>query len=122
GVDAGRDVSVAELRSAYDAVVIATGSRVARDIALPGRELDGVEFAMDYLYQRNRWVARSEGRFGPEPERVISAAGRHVVVIGGGDTGMDCVSSANREGAASVVMYDVYPQIPPDGRYPDAPW
>jgi glutamate synthase (NADPH/NADH) small chain len=124
GVDVGRDVTAEQLRAEFDAVVVATGSRVPRDVDVPGRELAGVHFAMDYLYQRNRWVARSEGRFAPEPapEHVISAAGKRVVVIGGGDTGMDCVSSANREGAESVVMYDVYPQVPESGRYPDAPW
>jgi glutamate synthase (NADPH/NADH) small chain len=124
GVDVGRDVPADELRAQFDAVVIATGSRVPRDIEVEGRELTGVHFAMDYLYQRNRWVARSEGRPTADyaPEDVISAAGKHVVVIGGGDTGMDCVSSANREGAASVVMYDVYPAVPPGGRYEDSPW
>jgi glutamate synthase (NADPH/NADH) small chain len=79
---------------------------------------------MDYLYQRNRWVARSEGRPAPEPEHgeEISAAGKHVVVIGGGDTGMDCVSNANREGALSATLLDVYPEVPVDGRYADTPW
>ena len=122
GVDAGVDVEVAELRAQFDAVVVAIGSRVPRELAVEGRELAGVHTAMDYLYQRNRWVARSEGHDAPEPELEISAAGKHVVVVGGGDTGMDCVSSANREGAASVVMYDVYPEVPEGGRYPDAPW
>jgi len=125
GVDVGRDEDVDALRSQFDAVVVATGSRVPRDIAIEGRDLAGVHYAMDYLYQRNRWVARSEGRCPapePHPAHVITAAGRHVVVIGGGDTGMDCVSSANREGAASVTMYDVYPEIPANGRYADAPW
>ena len=68
----------------------------------PGRELDGVHFAMDYLYQRNRHVARLEGRPAREPERPIVAAGKRVVVVGGGDTGMDCISNALREGAADV--------------------
>jgi glutamate synthase (NADPH/NADH) small chain len=97
---------------------------VPRDVEVEGRGLAGVHFAMDYLYQRNRWVARSEGRPAPEyaESEVISAAGKNVVVIGGGDTGMDCVSSANREGATSVVMYDVYPAVPPGGRYDDSPW
>jgi glutamate synthase (NADPH/NADH) small chain len=124
GVDVGRTVPVSDLRAEFDAVVVATGSRVPRDIETPGRDVTGVHFAMDYLYQRNRWVARSEGRPAPEPapEDVITAAGKNVVVIGGGDTGMDCVSSANREGAASVVMYDVYPAVPPGGRYEDSPW
>src|SRR3954453_7433625 len=123
-VDVGVDVEVAELRRDFDAIIVATGSRVPRDTDAPGRELAGVHFAMDYLYQRNRAAAREEGRPSVEtpPEQTISAAGKHVVVIGGGDTGMDCVSSANREGAASVVIYDVYPELPAEGRYPDAPW
>jgi glutamate synthase (NADPH/NADH) small chain len=122
GVDVGVDVEVQTLRAQFDAVVVAIGSRVPRELAVAGSDLDGVHTAMDYLYQRNRWVARSEGHYAPEPAHDITAAGKHVVVVGGGDTGMDCVSSANREGAASVTMYDVYPEVPPGGRYPDAPW
>ena len=108
--------------TANDAVVVAIGSRVERDFEAPGRELDGVHFAMDYLYQRNRFVARSPGGPAPEPEHEITAAGKHVVVIGGGDTGMDCVSNANREGAASATLLDVYPEVPAGGRYADTPW
>ena len=96
GVDVGGDVDAEELRAQFDAVVVATGARVPRDLPVPGRELDGVHFAMDYLYQRNRFVAGRRA-----PERAISAAGKHVVVIGGGDTGADCVGNAHREGAAS---------------------
>ncbi len=124
GVDVGVDVTVEELREEFDAIVVATGARIPRGIDIEGHDLAGVHEAMDYLYQRNRAVAREEGREAvsiPE-DQVISAAGKHVVVIGGGDTGMDCVSSANREGAASVMMYDVYPALPAAGRYPDAPW
>ena len=98
GVDVGKDVTADELRARHDAVVIAIGSRVHRDLDVPGRELDGVHFAMDYLYQRNRWVAAQEGRPARAPEQPISAAGKHVVVIGGGDTGMDCVSNAHPRG------------------------
>jgi glutamate synthase (NADPH) small chain len=115
GVDVGADVSAEELRDEFDAVVLAIGSRVPRDLPVPGRDLDGVQFAMDYLYVRNRAVAGSE-------DRSISAEGRHVVVIGGGDTGADCVGNAVREGAASVVQLELLPEPPP--RRPDdrTPW
>jgi glutamate synthase (NADPH) small chain len=129
GVDVGRDVSVEELRGGFDAVVLATGSRVPRDLAVPGRELDGVHFAMDYLYQRNRWAARE---FGPEPtvvqpalEREITAEDRDVVVIGGGDTGADCVGNVLREGARSVTQLELLPEPPsqrPDDRTPWPQW
>ncbi|HEY7960669.1 MAG TPA: glutamate synthase subunit beta [Solirubrobacteraceae bacterium] len=129
GVDVGRDLGVGELRERFDAVVLATGSRVPRDLPAPGRELDGVHFAMDYLYQRNRWAARE---FGPAPqapqpaaEQEISAAGKHVVVIGGGDTGADCVGNSLREGAASIVQLELLPEPPaqrPDARTPWPQW
>jgi glutamate synthase (NADPH/NADH) small chain len=122
--DVGRDISAAELRDRHDALVVTIGSRVSRDLDAPGRELRGVHFAMDYLYQRNRAVAALEGRPSrpPEPGTEISAAGKQVVVIGGGDTGMDCISNSHREGAAKVTMLDVYEELPPDGHDPRHPW
>jgi glutamate synthase (NADPH/NADH) small chain len=120
-VEVGTDLSVEELQQRHDAVVIAIGSRVSRDMVVPGRELTGIHFAMDYLYQRNRWVAQHEGRKSraTDPEHVISAVGKRVIVIGGGDTGMDCISNAHREGAASAAILDVYQELSPsDPRHP----
>ena len=111
GVDVGADVPAERLHAQHDALVVAIGSRVPRELDVPGRELRGVHFAMDYLYQRNRQVAWQQGR-APEPRLAagarISAARKRVVVIGGGDTGMDCIANAHREHAAAVVMLDTY--------------
>jgi glutamate synthase (NADPH/NADH) small chain len=117
GVDVGVDLDAAELHASYDAVVISTGARVPRDLPLPGRELDGVHYAMEYLYQRNRFVAGA-----PAPERVISAAGKHVIVIGGGDTGADCVGNAHRENAASVTQIELVGEPPPSRPDDVTPW
>jgi glutamate synthase (NADPH/NADH) small chain len=111
----GVDVESAEQLDGYDAAVIATGSRVPRDLPVPGRELDGVHFAMEYLYGRNRNVAGTA-----EPE--ITAAGKHVIVIGGGDTGADCVASAHREGAASVTQLELLGEPPPARLDTLTPW
>jgi glutamate synthase (NADPH/NADH) small chain len=120
GVDAGADISADELRERYDAVVIAIGSTVPRDLPVPGRELDGVHFAMEYLELRNRFVA---GEYpGGTP---ISAAGKHVVIIGGGDTGADCLGNSHREEPASVTQFEVLPEPPaerPDDRTPWPQW
>jgi glutamate synthase (NADPH) small chain len=122
--DIGRDITAAELQGRYDALVVAIGSRVSRDLVAPGRELAGIHFAMDYLYQRNRWVAAQQGRPSKPVETgtEIVAAGKRVIVVGGGDTGMDCISNAHREGARSVVMLDVYAELPRDGHDPRHPW
>ncbi len=124
GVDVGRDMGVEDLLASYDALVVAIGSRVSRDLMAPGRELRGIHFAMDYLYQRNRWVAQQEGRAFKEtqPDAVISARDKRVIVIGGGDTGMDCISNSHREGARSVVMLDVYQGLSAEGADPRNPW
>jgi glutamate synthase (NADPH/NADH) small chain len=122
--DVGRDIDAAELRVNHEAVVVTIGSRVSRDLDAPGRDLRGIHFAMDYLYQRNRWVAAQEGRPHrvPEPGTEISAKDKKVIVIGGGDTGMDCISNSHREGARNVVMLDVYGALPSNGHDPRHPW
>jgi glutamate synthase (NADPH/NADH) small chain len=124
GVDVGRDLTVRELWKRHDALVVAVGSRVPRQIDVPGGDLPGVHPAMDYLYQRNRWVARDQGREALDAVdgQEITAADKRVVVIGGGDTGMDCVSNALREGAKDVVLLDVYPELPASGRDASTPW
>jgi glutamate synthase (NADPH/NADH) small chain len=129
GVDVGVDVTVEELRERFEAVVLATGSRVPRDLPAPGRELGGIHFAMDYLYQRNRWVASEHGPTPTVAQPVvaeqITAEGKHVVVIGGGDTGADCVGNSLREGALSIVQLELLPEPPehrPDERTPWPEW
>jgi glutamate synthase (NADPH/NADH) small chain len=128
GVDVGVDVDADELRDRHHAVVLAVGSRVPRDLPVPGRELHGVHFALDYLYQRNRWVAREHGPPvagappPPEPEEAITAAGKHVIVIGGGDTGADCVANAHRERPASVTQIELVGEPPPNRPNDLTPW
>ena len=126
GVDVGVDVSAEELREQFDAVVLAIGSRVPRDLPVPGRELDGVHFAMEYLYIRNRWVANPPTHPPTtSDETAISAKDKNVIVIGGGDTGADCVGNSIREGAASVVQLELLPEPPasrPDERTPWPLW
>ncbi|MFG2948531.1 glutamate synthase subunit beta [Streptomyces adustus] len=100
----GRDVGAAELRTRYDALVVATGATAWRELSVPGRELAGIHQAMEYLPLANRVC---EGDLETSP---MSAAGRHVVIVGGGDTGADCLGTAVREGAASVTQLDIYAQ------------
>ncbi|RQP09985.1 MAG: glutamate synthase subunit beta [Microbacteriaceae bacterium] len=115
GVEIGVDLSWADLKERYDAVVIATGATVPRDLPIPGRDLLGVHFAMDYLVQQNKVVA---GDTVPEQ---ITAHGKHVVVIGGGDTGADCIGTAHRQGALSVTNLAIGYQ-PPTERPAHQPW
>ncbi|MCX2969047.1 glutamate synthase subunit beta [Streptomyces sp. TRM70308] len=115
GVEIGRDLSATDLRRRYDAVVIAAGATTARDLPVPGRELRGVYQAMEYLPLANKV---QEGDYVTPP---ISAEGKHVVVIGGGDTGADCVGTAHRQGAASVTQLEIMPR-PGEERAPHQPW
>jgi glutamate synthase (NADPH/NADH) small chain len=115
GVEIGVDIPWDELRARYDAVLIATGATVPRDLPIPGRDLDGIHFAMDYLVQANKAVA------GDEVLDQISAEDRHVVVIGGGDTGADCIGTAHRQRAASVTNLAIGKQ-PPLVRSDAQPW
>ena len=117
GVHAGVDVSARELRAKFDAVLLALGCEHPRDLEVPGRELTGVHFAMDFLTQQNRRVAGD----GEPAEGAISARGKRVVVLGGGDTGSDCIGTAHRQGARSVTSIELLPR-PPAGRHPAEPW
>jgi glutamate synthase (NADPH/NADH) small chain len=117
GVSVGADVSAQQLQSEFDAVVLATGATIARDLPMPGRELAGIHLAMSFLRGNTRRLLDG----GPAAEPPISANGRHVVVIGGGDTGTDCVATAIRQGAASVRQLEILAR-PPDDRAPDNPW
>jgi glutamate synthase (NADPH/NADH) small chain len=115
GVEIGKDISWVDLRRRYDAVLIATGASLPRDLKAPGRELEGVLFAMDYLTQANRAVA------GQTVVDQVSAEGKRVVILGGGDTGADCLGTATRQGAISVTTLAIG-QRPPEQRTEDQPW
>ncbi|MER8158833.1 glutamate synthase subunit beta [Streptomyces sp. NPDC094472] len=115
GVDVGTDLDAAELRSRYDALVIAVGARAWRELPVPGRELAGIHQAMEYLPMANRV---REGDYARPP---ITAEGKHVVIIGGGDTGADCLGTVLRQGAASVTQLDIHPR-PGDERADGEPW
>ncbi len=104
--DALQTIDAAQMHAEFDAVLLTGGSEISRDLPVPGRELDGVHFAMEFLPMQNKVVA------GDKVKGQISAAGKHVVVIGGGDTGSDCVGTSNRHGAASVTQFELMPQPP----------
>jgi glutamate synthase (NADPH/NADH) small chain len=117
GVDVGRDLPLDRLRTDWDAVLLAAGAGHPRDLIVPGRDLVGVHFAMEYLTLQNR---RNEGEAIADAD-FISASGKHVVIIGGGDTGADCLGTAHRQGAASVTQLELLPR-PPAERAADNPW
>ena len=117
GVEVGADVTAGDLQRDFDAVVLCTGATRPRDLGVPGRELGGVHFAMDFLGGNTRSLLDS----GLGDGRYLSAAGRDVIVIGGGDTGTDCVATALRHGCRSLVQFEIMPQ-PPEERAPDNPW
>jgi glutamate synthase (NADPH/NADH) small chain len=113
----GGNIPADELRREFDAIVLAGGATVPRDLPIPGRELKGVHYAMEYLTLQNR---RNEGDTVPDAD-FISAAGKRVVIIGGGDTGADCLGTAHRQGARSVHQFELLPK-PPDARADANPW
>ncbi len=112
----GRDITADELRQRFDAILLAGGAEQARDLPIPGRELKGIHFAVTFLSQQNR---RNEGL--PVNEEEILATGKRVVIIGGGDTGADCLGTSHRQKAKSVHQFELLP-VPPDERSPLTPW
>jgi glutamate synthase (NADPH/NADH) small chain len=115
GTYVGKNVAVEDLRREFDAILLAGGAESPRDLPVPGRELKGIHFAMEYLPQQNRRIA------GDVLKGQILAAGKRVVIIGGGDTGADCLGTAHRQKAASVHQFEIMPQ-PPLERSPSTPW
>jgi glutamate synthase (NADPH/NADH) small chain len=123
GVNVGTDVSTQTLRDDYDAIVLTGGATLGRDLPIPGRELAGVHYAMEFLPQQNKRNA------GDEVQGQIMAEGKDVIVIGGGDTGSDCTGTSNRHGAKSLTQFELLPQPPDLGKYPrraerpaNSPW
>ncbi len=116
-VDVGRTITADQLRADFDAIVLTIGSRRPRDLEVPGRELSGIHFAMDFLTQQNKRVA---GDVVPD-EGAILATGKNVIVIGGGDTGSDCIGTSHRQGANSVTSFEIMPR-PPEERAGATPW
>lgn len=128
GVNVGTDITFGDLMREFHAVILAGGSTVPRDLNVPGRDLNGVYFAMQFLKQQNMRVdnpqadiLKKRGFFGSDWQEEIVATGKHVVVIGGGDTGSDCIGTSNRHGAASVTQFELLP-MPPENRTANMPW
>lgn len=115
GTNVGVDFSLEKLKQDFDAVVLSGGATQARDLSVPGRELSGVHFAMEFLTQQNRVCE------GDSVANQITAHGKHVVILGGGDTGSDCLGTSNRQGALSVQQFELMPE-PPAERTADMPW
>jgi glutamate synthase (NADPH/NADH) small chain len=117
GVNVGFDVTIEQLKAEFDSIVLAMGSTQPRDLKVPGRELDGVHYAMDYLTLQNETVYGDVQKNRP----VISAKGKKVIILGGGDTGADCLGTAIRQKAAEIHQFELLPK-PPDQRATDNPW
>jgi len=120
--EVGKDVPFAELKSAFDAVIVATGAEEPRDLPVEGRDLDGIHFAMEFLPQQNRanWGDSDVAALHPK-HQALSAKGKKVIVIGGGDTGSDCIGTSMRQGATSVINFELLGQ-PPIERTASNPW
>jgi glutamate synthase (NADPH/NADH) small chain len=120
GVEVGATLSIKSLLEGYDAVALTGGAEWPRDLEVPGRELSGIHFAMDFLTQQNKRVA-GDDESRAAPRGTLTAKGKHVIVIGGGDTGSDCVGTSNRQGAASVTQLEVMPR-PPERENKELTW
>jgi glutamate synthase (NADPH) small chain len=121
GTSAGTDITAAQLRAEFDAIMLAGGSTVGRGLPVPGGDADGIHQAMEYLPLANRAVSQAGATGGAVLDPAINARGKHVVIIGGGDTGADCLGTSHRQGAASVTQLEIMPQ-PPEVRPDHQPW
>lgn len=119
-VNVGKDVTASQLRREFDAIVLCGGATTRRDLPVPGRELDGIHQAMDFLPLANR-AAAGDDVLGDDEQPVITAKDKHVIIIGGGDTGADCLGTATRQGAKSVKSFEIMPK-PPTTRAASTPW
>jgi glutamate synthase (NADPH) small chain len=120
GVDVGVDITADQVRGQFDAVLLAGGATAWRELPIPGREFDGIHQAMEYLPWANR-VQQGDPVLGPDGEPPITANGKKVIIIGGGDTGADCLGTVHRQGAVSVHQFEIMPR-PPDTRAESTPW
>jgi glutamate synthase (NADPH/NADH) small chain len=111
GVNVGIDISIDELRENFDAISMTGGAEISRNLEVDGRELDGIHFAMDFLTQQNK-RCHGDGEVTAAPTGTLTAEGKHVVVIGGGDTGSDCIGTSVRQGAASIIQLEIMPRPP----------